>query len=187
MCAGSRRGKFEVHIRLCRRTMSLRLVWWGMTISATGGSVQHRWSHFWSCTNQEFTKYTHSRHYEIRCQERPQFIIRNLLCHGLHNSASWITSWSLIMVIGHTKACSSTPKIKLLKHILQPKFWAKHIYFNSGLLECGTIYLDKWFPTFRRNLLPSLRRLSRLTFWAARPLILHLSVFRVRNSLFYET
>ena len=29
-------------------TMSITLMWWGMTISATGGSVQHRWYHSWS-------------------------------------------------------------------------------------------------------------------------------------------
>jgi len=34
-------------------------MWWGMTISTTGGSVQHRWYHSWSWAEFSFLHWTY--------------------------------------------------------------------------------------------------------------------------------
>jgi hypothetical protein len=62
------------------------------------------------------------------------------------------------MVIVNTKALSTPNKIKLLRHILQSKFWAKHTYFNSRLLQCDTMCFDKQFPVLQRNRVPPFER-----------------------------
>ena len=48
-------------------TMWITLTWWGMTLSATGGSVQHRWYHNCSCT----------RNFVLKC-----------MYHGFNNEVS---------------------------------------------------------------------------------------------------
>jgi len=47
MCGKQER---EAHKRHCRQRCQLHLCGGGMTVSATGGSVQHRWYHNCSCT-----------------------------------------------------------------------------------------------------------------------------------------